>query len=275
MSTQRTPRVVRVPLNEHGRDFVLGDIHGAYDLVIEAMKNVQFDCKVDRIFSVGDLIDRGPQSARVIKFLQQLYVFAIRGNHEANMLSLYSGGHVEEKVLSQAARFLRIEWWLKETVETRNSILALIARLPVAMEIETCRGPVGLVHGDIPKGMTWQKFLSKVEAGDPKVLEVALEGRDRIRGNDTSGVEGISRIFVGHTTLKGGPQRFGNVFAIDTGAIFKELLVEKRDDYGLTFANLTFNTGSLNTIPRAPLPRVSVLDGSEDDAPFGDYMQMS
>lgn len=57
--------------NEIGRDFVLGDIHGAYDLVIQGMREVRFNGHKDRLLVVGDLIDRGPGSHRVLEFLQQ------------------------------------------------------------------------------------------------------------------------------------------------------------------------------------------------------------
>jgi serine/threonine protein phosphatase 1 len=41
-----------------GRDFVLGDLHGTTDLLRLLMEHVAFDPKKDRLFSVGDLIDR-------------------------------------------------------------------------------------------------------------------------------------------------------------------------------------------------------------------------
>jgi len=63
------PRVMRLGRNEKGRDFVVGDIHGAFDLVIDAMKAVNFDPEADRLLSVGDLIDRGAGSHRCAAFL--------------------------------------------------------------------------------------------------------------------------------------------------------------------------------------------------------------
>ena len=73
--------VLRLPENTLGRDFVIGDIHGAFSVVVEAIKLVQFDPKKDRLFSLGDTIDRGPESRRAQRFLSTPWVHAIRGNH--------------------------------------------------------------------------------------------------------------------------------------------------------------------------------------------------
>ena len=51
-----------VKANKVGRDFVVGDVHGMFDRVAQALTKVQFNPSRDRLFSVGDLIDRGPQS---------------------------------------------------------------------------------------------------------------------------------------------------------------------------------------------------------------------
>lgn len=83
-----TQRFRSYPANCLGRDFVLGDIHGAYDMVLQGMRQVRFDKKVDRIFSVGDLIDRGAGSHRALEFLAQPYVYAVRGNHDDDFSTL-------------------------------------------------------------------------------------------------------------------------------------------------------------------------------------------
>ncbi len=90
--------------NERGCDFVVGDIHGAFDLVLRAMDKARFDPAVDRLLSVGDLIDRGDGSHRCARFLAQPYVHAVRGNHEDMLLDLYKDGEPVPAVLMFAAR---------------------------------------------------------------------------------------------------------------------------------------------------------------------------
>ncbi|EOV9087845.1 metallophosphoesterase [Pseudomonas aeruginosa] len=53
------------------------------------MREAQFSPTHDRLFVVGDLIDRGPGSHRCARFLAQPYVHAVRGNHEDMLLQLY------------------------------------------------------------------------------------------------------------------------------------------------------------------------------------------
>lgn len=230
--------IKRMPANELGRDFVIGDVHGAYDQVIAGMRQVSFDRNHDRLFVVGDLIDRGPGSHRVLEFLQQPYVHAIRGNHDHDFCSLSA----EEIAALASVNWNGMRWASDVPQEKLLAIQHELSRLPVAMEIETSRGTVGLVHADIPKSMSWPDFLEALVSGDPDVLEIALTGRDRLQGRDDSGVAGVGRVYVGHTIQWGGPRQLGNLYAIDTGSVFREL---DKDRGSLTMLNMTFQTGAL------------------------------
>jgi len=45
--------------NTEGQDFFVGDIHGMYNLLMSQLNLLGFDRNVDRLFSVGDIVDRG------------------------------------------------------------------------------------------------------------------------------------------------------------------------------------------------------------------------
>ena len=264
----QAPVVLRLPPNHLGRDFVVGDIHGAYDLVLQGMKAVNFDREVDRLLSVGDLIDRGLESARCAKFLQQHYVYALSGNHEKNLLDIYKDGPPAPEVLDVFIRMFHMEWVRTVEPSQMETILALFRKLPVAMEIPTERGLVGLVHGEVPIGMNWADFTQKLAQGDPDVMESALEGRKRINSNNQSGVQGVDRLFVGHTPQRGGAKRFGNVYAVDTGAIFNQL--KGKDYYGITMTNLICKTNVLVQSGTGAVDAVMATD-EPSDQPFGSY----
>lgn len=256
-----TALVKRVCANMAGRDFIVGDIHGAFDLVIQGMRAARFNREIDRLFVAGDLIDRGPGSHRVLGFLQQPYVHAIRGNHDHDFCTL----NVDAMRLLGGIDWNGLGWTKDQTDEHLLAIRDKLGGLPIAMEIETPRGLVGLVHADVPQGMTWQEFTLAVEAGDEAVIEVALCGRDRIQSRDESGVLGIGRLFVGHTIQWSGAMRLGNVIAVDTGAVFRELGKEKG---ALTMANVACGTGVL--VGR-PLDEAVVVHAEAADGPFGRY----
>jgi len=75
--------------NKKGRDFIVGDIHGHYDELILSLEGLQFNFDKDRLFSVGDLVDRGTQSHKVVELLSENWFFAVRGNHEQMIINRY------------------------------------------------------------------------------------------------------------------------------------------------------------------------------------------
>lgn len=268
LATSRS-RIRRLPMNQRGRDFIVGDIHGAYDLVLEAMRLVSFDADRDRLFAVGDLIDRGPESWRVARFLAQPFVHSVQGNHDHNFAELYGDGDPDEAVLEVLSRMFGMQWIEATPPEDRRAIAQALARLPVVIEVQTQRGLVGIVHGDVPGGWGWKRFVDAVERGDRFALETALEGRRRIESEDQSGVGGVGRVFVGHTPQRDGPKRYGNVYAVDTGAIFNVLM--DKQHYGLTMANLTTATAPLVNRGDQGMARVLVIDQAGSEEPFGLY----
>jgi serine/threonine protein phosphatase 1 len=112
----------------------------------------------------------------------------------------------------------------------------------VVIEIETERGKVGIVHADVPRAMSWGEFKSLVEKRDQGTLEIALWGRDRLLLQDSQVVKGVDRIFVGHSIQWSGGTRLGNIYYIDSGAVFKE--IEGGRGY-LTIANIACRSTEL------------------------------
>jgi hypothetical protein len=74
--------VQRYERNVRGRDFVVGDIHGCFDQLRAALDTAGFLPESDRLFSVGDLIDRGPQSTETLQWLAKPWFHACIGNHD-------------------------------------------------------------------------------------------------------------------------------------------------------------------------------------------------
>lgn len=163
-------------------------------------------------------------------------------------------------------------WLAKLSAVERIELLKRFAALPYAMEVPTARGTVGILHGEVPRGMDWEEFTAGLEEGDTKVLESCLRGRTRLKTGDTRGVPGIGRIFAGHTPPPrfAGAARLGNVYAIDTGAVSAE--VADRPGAALTIANIAFQTNSLSS-PRSEAA-VRVHDQA-DETPFGAYAELN
>ncbi|WP_261986408.1 metallophosphoesterase, partial [Enterococcus faecium] len=59
--------------NSIGRDFAVGDIHGCFSRLNSALNTIEFDPSKDRLFSVGDLVDRGPECHLILEWLEMCY----------------------------------------------------------------------------------------------------------------------------------------------------------------------------------------------------------
>lgn len=81
--------IKKLPTNTLGKDYVIGDLHGCYHLLERLLTEVQFNPTQDRLFAVGDLIDRGPESLRCLQLLQEPWFFAVMGNHEQMLLEFF------------------------------------------------------------------------------------------------------------------------------------------------------------------------------------------
>ncbi len=75
--------------NTKGRDFIIGDLHGSLQKLYQAMENENFDPNIDRIISVGDLIDRGRNSLESLQLILEPWFYGVRGNHEDMLLAYF------------------------------------------------------------------------------------------------------------------------------------------------------------------------------------------
>ena len=70
-----------------GRDWIVGDVHGCFRTLSQVLHGIDFEHGRDRLFSVGDLIDRGPNSVEALEWLEgDCFDAVVMGNHEAEMV---------------------------------------------------------------------------------------------------------------------------------------------------------------------------------------------
>ncbi|ATY60268.1 Ser Thr phosphatase family [Cordyceps militaris] len=83
---ERLPRHL-LPTAANGRRLlIIGDIHGMDAALDRLLAHVDFDPATDHIVAAGDMINKGPHSARVVARLMDLGASAVRGNHEDRVL---------------------------------------------------------------------------------------------------------------------------------------------------------------------------------------------
>lgn len=207
----------RYARNESGRDFVVGDIHGMFAHLRRLLGEIRFDPAADRIFSVGDLVDRGPDSIMALEWLEHPWFHSCRGNHEQFALDSVNPVQLDLWINYNGGR-----WWLDLDDASHARFREAFLDLPLAMEVETASGVVGIVHADVPPFMTWTRFMELLEARDREAALHALWSRNRIQSRDglRSPVRGgVERVYCGHTPTRTTLQ-LDNVHYIDTGAVY-------------------------------------------------------
>ena len=208
--------VARYARNDAGRDFVVGDIHGMFAHLRSLLDDVGFDPAADRLFSVGDLVDRGPGSATALEWLGHAWFHACRGNHE--QFALDSG---DPEIRDLWINYNGGRWWLDLDEASHARFREAFVNLPLAMEVETTSGMVGIVHADVPPCVTWSRFTELLEARDRDAALYALWSRNRItdKGSRSPVGGGVERVYCGHTPTRA-TLRLDNVHYIDTGAAY-------------------------------------------------------
>lgn len=229
------------PRNEAGHDFAVGDIHGCYGLLQQQLQTCGFDASRDRLFSVGDLVDRGPDSERVADLLAEPWFHAVRGNHEAMAIDML-------RTMPDRASY-RLnggKWFLDLPHWRQRELVERFDTLPIAIDIETNHGLIGLLHAEMA-GPSWANLcailgdtpssqpLSPTVAGEDVVenkgrrappgarqraIDTALWSRARILHGDDRRIPDLHALVVGHTPVPT-VTTLGNVYYIDTGAVFK------------------------------------------------------
>ncbi len=74
--------------------YAVGDIQGCYKPLKTLLKQVNFNPKKDMLWCAGDMVNRGPDSLKVLRYLKSLgdACACVLGNHDIQLLAYYAGG---------------------------------------------------------------------------------------------------------------------------------------------------------------------------------------
>jgi len=90
-------RIQYYDYNEKGCDYICSDIHGHFYLLDEKLAEVNFNKSVDRLFCLGDLIDRSDDSHLALDYLKEPWFYSIVGNHEIMLIDVCESGNTDIK----------------------------------------------------------------------------------------------------------------------------------------------------------------------------------
>jgi predicted phosphodiesterase len=173
----------------NGRLIAIGDIHGCHLEFAELLDRLAL-APNDRLILLGDLVNRGPDSARVIDLAIQHRATSLLGNHEARLLAYRRTGDralLKEDDEKTAATLQPHHW-------------AYLEKMPLTHEEPELN--TVFVHGGFLPGEPWQKQPASVVT---RIQVIDTDGRPRKRAESPEGILWAERwagppfVVYGHT----------------------------------------------------------------------------
>jgi len=177
--------------------YVVGDIQGCYKPLRKLLRSADFNASNDRLWCVGDIVNRGPRSLDTLRFLHDLgdAVTIVLGNHDLHFLALHHGcasinaRHTMDKLL-KASDCERLAHWLRqqpllhsETVATEQGdrhYLMVHAGVAPQWTLEQAQRLAREVEKAL-QGKRFAKFLTKMYGNTPDCWDDELTGYKRLR----------------------------------------------------------------------------------------------
>jgi serine/threonine protein phosphatase 1 len=181
------------------RKFVVGDIHGCYDELMELIQKVGLK-DGDMLISLGDIVDRGNKSKEVYEyFLKRPNSIVLIGNHERKH---------QNGVLSYAQEIVKVQMG-----SDYDGFLKWINTLEYFYETEEAIVIHAFFEHDKELNAQKQEVLSGSTSGDRY-----LEKKYPVESHWTDFYSGSKPIIYGHHVVGDDPKISNNTYGIDTGA---------------------------------------------------------
>ena len=221
----RTPYGLPVPLCAHQtiteeelgerKLLIVGDIHGCYDELGELLEKTNGRDPGVCVVFVGDLVNKGPKSAEVVKLVREMGAYCVRGNHDEVSLRNWQN-YVEGRAsLPQEFQWLKTLskedlGWLFElpfsiSIPSLNLVVVHAGLLPQLPLVE--QGYDDLLH---LRNVSYDPGLSKW-VGHRKILEGSIPWASVWKGPE--------HVYFGHDAIRG-LQLYPCAKGVDTGCVY-------------------------------------------------------
>jgi bis(5'-nucleosyl)-tetraphosphatase (symmetrical) len=169
--------------------YVIGDIQGCFGSLQSLLDSFPFDPDRDRLWLVGDLVNRGPDSLATLRFVRDLgeRAVCVLGNHDLHLLSVAAGcsklrdDDTLEEVLQARDRDELIDWLRHRPMMHLEGKYAMVhAGLLPQWSVDTALGLAHEVENAL-RASDYERLLSNMYGNQPDRWDVTLTGFARLR----------------------------------------------------------------------------------------------
>lgn len=169
--------------------YAIGDVQGCMSELEALLAACRFDAARDRLWFVGDLVNRGPASADVLRFAMALgdRASVVLGNHDLHLLCVSEGlarprpDDTLDGVLSAPDRTELLGWLrTRPLLHMEDDVLLVHAGLLPQWDAAKALALAGEVEAEL-RGPRYREFLSRLYGSTPDAWNEALVGDDRTR----------------------------------------------------------------------------------------------
>ena len=169
--------------------YAIGDVQGCFDELRALLAQFGFDAERDCLWFVGDLVNRGPKSLEVLRFVRDLgeRAVCVLGNHDLHLICVFEGcekpraGDTLERVLDAPDARELVDWLrARPLMHVERDHAMVHAGLLPQWSIEKARTLAREVEQAL-LAPNHREFLAHMYGGAPDRWNEALVGWDRLR----------------------------------------------------------------------------------------------
>jgi len=171
--------------------YAIGDVQGCFNELVQLLDKINFDESNDRLWFVGDIVNRGPDSLKVLDFIMNLGKSAVTvlGNHDLHLVAIAEGLAKQKKIdtldtiLSSPDKQKLLAWIRQQPLMHHDKELNLSmihAGLPPQWEIHQALELASEVT-QILTSDDYLSFLKSMYGNTPNAWDENLVGNDRLR----------------------------------------------------------------------------------------------
>lgn len=169
--------------------YVIGDVQGCLSDLLEMLEVVAFDPAHDRVWLTGDLVNRGEDSAGVLRWCMRHddQVSVVLGNHDLHLLAVAEGFVLPHRkdtlseLLGATDRDAMLDWLRQQPLLHREGDNLMIhAGLFPDWDLTQAEA-LAIELQEVLTGSRWRKFLAGMYGNEPRLWHSSLKGQDRLR----------------------------------------------------------------------------------------------